>query len=369
MDGFGPTMSLASLVSWQDMLCYSPPPPHCGDGVPTPPEAQDALEAKKKKTNARGKLITGIQAIVHSGSNNPSEMKSVGTSANKATSPHPYKKLWIVSLGKASTFNPSRKPKNDNDIPKRRGNEDVNPNESDDPAAPGNVLLEQRMSVADSEKSHETLWRRSVSSPSISSSYTSLSIIPGPGSRNSSWDYRGSVTSIPRGSVVSVRDMRQALRANLTGNLSHVSKDGNKISAPSLEGVFLKRFSHTPTHAHVHGMFSTCGHDNPFHLEPASPSPSSPRAEAERPSTSRTATPTRDGRRPSIVRKDHMDIYGHPYFDDVAPGERHKSLSSLIFGSRSGNFNRRSTMDSIGSYETALDGTDDTTTDASFASF
>ncbi|KAK6346381.1 hypothetical protein TWF730_010707 [Orbilia blumenaviensis] len=237
----------------------------------------------------------------------------------------------------------------------------ANPNEDKGPTALGNDLLEPRMSVADSTKSHETLWRRSMSSPSISSSYTSLSM-PGGGSRHSSiWDYRGSIVSIPRGSIVSMEDAKRALLANLTGNLTHDSK--------AREETIHKRISDTPIHTHVNGMFFSSGHLAPFHMEPAKPDmpvlASEPEPEQQEPPPRRA---TIGERMPSIVKKDHMEIYSHPYFE-VVPSERHRSLSSVTFGSRSRYVQRQSTMDSIGSFQTALDGTKDPIEDVSFASF
>ncbi|KAK6539911.1 hypothetical protein TWF694_008746 [Orbilia ellipsospora] len=514
MDGFGPTMSLASLVSWQDMLSYSPPP-HGADGTTTPPEIQNALEDKKKK-NTREKLIKSIQAVGRTKSKVSSTRQLEDAGIDTPNSLKDQKKLWIVSLGKASAFGSGKKPKKLDDKKGRRLSlqpkgfgewasrakkvfsgkkrakkhkeyaqsssnarvdeysssesdsnsptphqrllrrsdaptkitvrkasrhqpklpsllsgpssstvsigqpvvgwtflappgqlptsgssslqalstshflppsqliqndvvdrsqaplstdplahrhrysvDDINHNEDEEEAISSKALLEPRMSVADSTKSHETLWRRSVSSPSIASSLTSLSAIQGLGSRHSSiWDYRGSVVSIPRDSVVSIKDVKHALRANLTGNLPHKQNERCK--------TLHKRISDKPTHSHVNGMFSSSGHVNPYHLQLASSD--SLRNNVEKESTSRTATPTAGERRPSIVRKDHMEIYNHPYFE-VAPGERHTSLSSVNIGNRSGCSQRRSTMDSIGSYRTALDGTEHTTTDTSFVSF
>ncbi|KAK6524981.1 hypothetical protein TWF281_011871 [Arthrobotrys megalospora] len=510
MDSFGPTMSLASLVSWQDMLCYSPPP-QGGDGPSTPPEIRDALVAKKKK-NTRERLIKGIQSLALSKGKGSPGRQTESNPSERTSSPKNTGRLWVVSLGKASTFSagrgsgPDRSPKrrfsvqskalngwasrakkflhlkkrsskkgkssmvsstqdreyrssssgSNSPNPRRRllARENAptkitvrrpshragpissassasastvsvtkpvsgwtflsppgrpsspgsslptppaslqppaqfilggtvpqgpvpamdpllrhhsitaNPSEGEDLMVTGNTLLEPRMSVADSTKSHETLWRRSVSSPSISSSYTSLSM-PGGGSRHSSiWDHRSSIISIPRGSVVSIGDAKRTLRANLTGNLAHDSKAGH-----GREGTIRKRVSDTPTHTHVHSMFCSSGHLAPFHVEPATPDVPDLEQEPEpeqKPPPARRAT-THE-RRPSIVKKDHMEIYSHPYFE-VAPSERHRSLSSVTFGSRSGNMQRRSTMDSMGSFRTALDGTEDSTADVSFASF
>ncbi|KAK6497421.1 hypothetical protein TWF481_011830 [Arthrobotrys musiformis] len=542
MDGFGPTMSLASLVSWQDMLCYSPPP-QGADGPSTPPEVRDALVAKKKK-NTRQKLMKGISSLSPNKSKgSPRRREENSQSGQPPSPPKSAKKLWLVSLGKASTFSPVQGPNVSESSKKRlsiqpkafgdwasrakkllhlkkpflkkgkgtvmssspaRGQgyrssssgsaspspsrrllarEDaptkitvkrpslrpdpispvssasvstvsvaqpvsgwtflappgqssspvsglpappaslqpsvqlvsggaIPPGELAPPMAPllrhhsitantsefeqgaVNNLLEPRMSVADSVKSHETLWRRSVSSPSISSSYTSLSI-PSGGSRQSSiWDYRGSIVSIPRGSIVSMGDAKRTLRANLTGNLTYDSR--------GREGALRKRVSDTPTHTHVHSMFCPSGHLAPFHVDPttsdvpkpeAEPTPKTgpletnpapethpaleinpalgtkpaPEAELEQqePLTRRA---TFGGRKPSVVRKDHLEIYSHPYFE-VAPNERHQSLSSLTSDSRSGHVQRRSTMDSVASFRTALDGAEDSMADVSFSSF
>ncbi|KAF3130977.1 hypothetical protein TWF703_007971 [Orbilia oligospora] len=512
MDGFGPTMSLASLVSWQDMLCYSPPTQGL-DGPGTPPEIRDALVAKKQK-NTRGRFIKSIQLITPN-KNRKSPRRQIEGDPSRQSSPPRRNtgKPWMVSFGKASTFgaeqsqgpgnskrrfsiqskplsdwasrakkflhlkrpslkkgkgsvmssptrdreyrssssgsvspNPNRRllarenaptkitvkrPSLRSDpispvssasvstasiaqpvsgwtflappgqssslgssaptpavslqtpvqfimggaIPPGQSIPPINPllrhhsvtanrSKVGDPGA-GDNLLEPRMSVADSTKSHETLWRRSVSSPSISSSYTSLSM-PSGGSRQSSiWDYRGSIVSIPRGSVVSVSDAKRTLRANLTGNLTHDSR--------SREGAIRKRVSDTPTHTHVHSMFCPSGHLAPFHMESSIPdipkleTEPTPEPEPEQQSPlSRRATI--GGRRPSIVKRDHLEIYSHPYFE-VAPNERHRSLSSVTFGSRPEHVQRHSTMDSMGSFRTALDGTEDSTADVSFSSF
>ncbi|KAK6505987.1 hypothetical protein TWF506_010914 [Arthrobotrys conoides] len=514
MDGFGPTMSLASLVSWQDMLCYSPPPQGL-DGPGTPPEIRDALVAKKKK-NTRDRFMKGIQSLAPNKSRSSPRRQIEDVPSGQSSPPSRNTgKLW-ASLGKASTFsadqrhnpgnskrrfsiqskplsdwasrakkflhltkpslkkgngsvrssptgdqgyrssssgsaspNPNRRllarenaptkitvkrpslrpdsispvspvssasvstasitqpvsgwtflappgqPSNPGSsmptpvaplqppvqfilggavppgqsIPPmdpllRHHSITANHNEVEDSGAENN-LLEPRMSVADSTKSHETLWRRSVSSPSISSSYTSLSM-PSAGSRQSSiWDYRGSIVSIPRGSVVSVGDAKRTLRANLTGNLTHDPR--------GREGAIRKRVSDTPTHTHVHSMFCPSGHLAPFHMESST-------TDATKLETEPTTEPdpeqlaplprraTIGERRPSIVKKDHLEIFSHPYFE-VAPNERHRSLSSVTFGSRSEQVQRQSTMDSMGSFRTALDGTEDSTADVSFSSF
>ncbi|KAF3913239.1 hypothetical protein AA313_de0208437 [Arthrobotrys entomopaga] len=514
MDGFGPTMSLASLVSWQDMLSYSPPP-QGADGTTTPAEIQDTLEAKKKK-NARDKLIEGIQTVIRDKNKGLRTRQLEDAGIDTPSSSKDPKKPWIVSLGKASTFGNGKKLKKPDDNKRRRlslqpksfgdwasrakrifsvkkkktkkkgsasplantrddestssesssdsptphqrllrrsdaptkitvrkasrhqpdlpsllsgpssstvsigqpvvgwtflappgqptisGNEsqrvpftshysppaqliqsgvvgrlpaplpadsfmhrhsldDINHNGGEDGAFSGKALLQQRMSVADSTKSHETLWRRSVSSPSIASSFTSLSAIQGFGSRNSSiWDYRGSVVSVPRDSIVSIKDVKHALRANLTGNLCYNRKEGCK----SVQ----KGVSDKSTNPHATGMFSSSGHVDPDHLDASSSDSLGNDVDVEGELTSRNASVTTGGRKPSIVRKDHMDIYNHPYFE-VAPGERHTSLSSVTVENRSSFSQRRATMDSIGSYRTALDGTGNTTGDASFVSF
>ncbi|KAJ6256047.1 hypothetical protein Dda_9139 [Drechslerella dactyloides] len=506
LEGFGPTVSLASLVSWQDMLCYSPPPPLGFDGPGTPPESQEAF-GETSQQNARegpldrtavepsndsadeGALIlkaprkhwrigkssklapfrkpraevnieekrptvpskvfgawaSRAKRFFHLKRKKSSNRRDIpellpvnqrdheegSASSSSSTSPDPRQRLLkkdvpskitvrkpsyrpdlpsVASSASSSSLSrttpavnwsyftppdqvssanglqvppnfpqsaptPSTVTKEDGQkipfmSPLIRHHSHTQLNETDEEGAEilDYAMTAQRKSVPDSTKSHETLWRRSISSPSISSSYTSLSMLAGASSRQSSiWDYRGSATAIPRGSVASIGDVKRALRANLTGNMPPQPSMKEGTGIPSVESSFPEQIKNKLMHTHLHEIFSSSRRLNPFHADQDA-GPSAEPETSTRPSTSGTTTPTQDGRRLSIVKKDHMDIYNHPYFA-VAPGEKHKSLSSVSFGATPGTTPRRSTMDSTASYTTALDGMDDPAADASFSSF
>ncbi|KAF3929531.1 hypothetical protein ABW19_dt0203954 [Dactylella cylindrospora] len=291
MEAFKSTVSLASLVSWKEVIQSSPPPTGNDGPSDTPPEVRDALETKKQQS-AFGKFKNTAR-IFSSGSKKINGEMSRGGS-DEVSSGNSSKRFWIT--GKSSTFNSGQKlKKGKSNAPKRPaitapipwtikdcGTKskqtaefaELNIERNQQPAlveavAPEDPILlsmeplfrshsinevvpihnlnkgeqnatgsQQRPSIADSTKSHETIWRRSISSPSISSSYTSLSMMHGVGSRHSSiWDYRSSVTSIPRGSVGSIQDVKKALRANLTGQVPRISVDGDKALGEEIVNI------------------------------------------------------------------------------------------------------------------------------------
>ncbi|KAK6353141.1 hypothetical protein TWF696_005131 [Orbilia brochopaga] len=112
-------MSLASLVSWQDMLSYSPPPPQGFDGPGTPPEVQEASEPTVNQDDRQSSL-NGIQSSTqtHDETSYTPTVPSKDSLNERALVLKPRRKSWMT--GKSHTFAVLRKPKPESKAPQRR---------------------------------------------------------------------------------------------------------------------------------------------------------------------------------------------------------------------------------------------------------
>ncbi|KAF3206000.1 hypothetical protein TWF106_000986 [Orbilia oligospora] len=401
MDGFGPTMSLASQVSWQDMLCYSPPPQGL-DGPGTPPEIRDALVAKKQK-NTRGRFIKGIQSITPN-KNRKSPRKQIEGDPNRQSSPpcRSTGKPWTVSFGKASTFGAEQSQGPGNS--KRRFSIQSKPL-SDWASRAKKFLHLKRPSLKKGKGSV-------MSSPTRDREYRSSSsgsASPNPNRRLLARENAPTKITVKRPSLrsdpISPDSSANVSTASITQPVSgwtflappgQPPSLGSSVPTPAASlqppvqfimggatppgqpippiNPLLRHHSVTANRSEVEDpgagnnllgprmsvADSTKSHETLWRRSVSSPSISS--------SYTSLSMPSGGSRRPSIVKKDHLEIYSHPYFE-VAPNERHRSLSSVTFGSRREHVQRHSTMDSMGSFRTALDGTEDSTADVSFSSF